>query len=270
MYKAQSNGTLTNETASLVLGRGNDVGQNVSKSFLNKIQSIPFSINTDMVDLLSDTLKPAEEKLSWSDEKNRQRAFKQLVQETDATIDYLLENGNKMWFLWRYDKRSRSYCQGYHINVQGNAYRKAIMELHDTEHLTTEGIKWLKIDIANCYGYDKDVWFKRIMGSNRLTNDIFSDLSTWKDRALEHSADADAPELFLKAIYAFYKGVILGEAIGHDMGLDASASGIQLMSAISGDMVGARNSNICPKEVTEMNEDAVERLAELEAELASL
>ena len=209
MYKAQSNGTLTNDSASLILGRGNDVGQRINKKFLNTIQAIPFSLNTDMVELLRDKLKPAEEKLTWSEEKDRQRGFAALVQETDATIDYLLENGNKFWFTWRYDKRGRSYSQGYHINPQGNSYRKAILEFHNKEVLTTEGIKWLKIDIANCYGYDKDVWFKRIMGSNKLTNDIFSDLDTWKEKALEHSADADAPELFLKAIYAFYKGVIL-------------------------------------------------------------
>ena len=54
------------------------------------------------------------------------------------------------------------------------------------------------------------------------------------------------------------------------MGLDATASGIQIMSALSADMIGARNSNICPKVVIEMNDDAAERLAELEAELASL
>ena len=42
------------------------------------------------------------------------------------------------------------------------------------------------------------------------------------------------------------------------------------MSAISGDIIGARNSNICPKEIITMTEEATLKLEALEAELASL
>ena len=270
MYKAKSDGTLTNGTSSLVLGRGNDVGQSLPKEFLNKIQAIPFTLNLDMVELLTDKLKPSKDSLSWSEEKERQRGFKNLTQETNTTIDYLIENGNCFWFTWKFDKRLRSYSQGYHINPQGNSYRKAIIEFADQELLTAEGIRWLKMDIANCYGMDKDVWFKRLMGANKIILEIFSDLNVWQDNAMYYMRKADAPELFLKAIYAYHKGVILGEPIGHDMGLDATASGIQLMSVMAGDVIGARNSNICPKEVRTLNEEALETLANLEAELASL
>lgn len=268
MYKAKSNGTLTNESSSLILGRGNDVQQTVNKAFLNRIQSVAFSLNLDMVDLLSDTLKPSEEPLTWSEERDRKRDFNQRCQETATVIDYLVENENKFWFTWKFDKRGRSYSQGYHINPQGNAYRKAIIELSTKEQLTESGISWLKVDIANCYGYDKDTWLKRRMGANAIIAAIFSDLANWKTAALAYSYEADAPELFLKAIYAYHKGVILNEPIGHDMGLDATASGIQIMSALAGDIVGARNSNICPKEVVYMSSAACDRLTELEAELA--
>ena len=270
MYKAKTNGTLTNESSSLILGRGNDIGQHINKDFLNSIQAIPFSLNMDMLELLSDTLKEPEEELTYFDKQDRIKAFNNLLQETDTVIDYLLENDNKFWFLWKYDKRGRSYSQGYHINPQGNAYRKAILEFHNKELLTPKGVHWLKIDIANCYGLDKEVWFSRTMSATRLLKDIFLDLRSWKRKTSEYMLKADSPELFAKAVYAYYHGVIKSEPIGHDMGLDASASGIQIMSAISGDVIGARNSNICPKEITTMTEEATLELEALEAELASL
>lgn len=270
MYKAKVDGSLTNESASLVLGRGNDVGQKINKDYLNKINKIPFKLNIDMVDLLSDTLKAPDKPMDFFELQERKRGFLQRDKETDVVVDYLLDNDNMFWFMNKYDKRGRIYSQGYHINPQGNAYRKAILEFHTEEELTTDGIKWLKMDIANCYGYDKERWFKRLTKANQLIRGIFLDKTTWKEQAMAYSKNADAPELFLKAIYAYHKGVIKGLPIGHDMGLDATASGLQIMSTISGDLIGARNSNVCPKIERTLTDEASAVIAELEAELASL
>jgi DNA-directed RNA polymerase len=216
------NGSLTDER-SLILGRGNDVGQNINTSFLDKINAIPYSLDLEMVELLSDEVKAPDEPITWYEQKERDKAFNQLVQETNTTIDYLLENGNKFWFTWKYDKRGRSYSQGYHINPQGNSYRKAILNFAEEEKLTKTGVKWLKIDIANNYGYDKCTWFQRILEADKMLRDIFSDLRSWKRKAREYSDKADNKNLFLKAVYAYHKGVIKEEPIGHMVGLDATA-----------------------------------------------
>ncbi len=263
------NGKLT-DNSSIILGRGNDVGQKVNIEVLNKLQAIPFSLDLDMVELLSDTMKVPEEGTPWYEVKERERAFQQLQSETNGVIDYLLENSNKFWFTWKYDKRGRIYSQGYHINPQGNAYRKALIDFAEPELLTIKGKRWLVIDIANCFGYDKDSWLKRTVEGNKMVKDIFKDLRSWKRKAREYSQNADSPELFLKAIYAYHKGVIKEEPIGHMMGLDATSSGIQITSAMAGCTTGARNSNLNNKVEVTMTEEAQAQLAELEAELASL
>ena len=263
------NGTLTDER-SLILGRGNDVGQHINTAFLDTINAIPYSLDLEMVELLSDEIKESETPLNWYEQKERDKAFNQLVQETNTTVDYLIENGNKFWFIWKYDKRGRSYASCYHISPQGNSYRKAILNFAEEEKLTKEGIKWLKIDIANNYGYDKHTWFKRVLEADKILRDVFKDLRSWKRKAREYSDKADNKNLFLKAVYAYYKGVIRDEPIGHMVGLDATASGIQVMSAITGCTTGARNSNINNKVEVTLTVEAQEQIAELEAQLASL
>ena len=136
--------------------------------------------------------------------------------------------------------------------------------------LTKEGVKWLKIDIANNYGYDKLTWFQRLMHTNKMLSDIFADLRSWKRKAREYSDKADNKNLFLKAVYAYHKGVINNEPVGHMVGLDATASGIQIMSAVTGCTTGAKNSNINNKVETTLTTEAQEEIAELEAKLASL
>ena len=261
---------LTKDKDSLILGRGNNVGQHVNTNTINKLQSIPWSINENILHLLSDTLKPSDEPLTALEEKERIKAYNIRDKETDNVIDYLLENGNYFYFGWKYDKRGRSYSSGYHCNPQGNEYRKAMLSFADKELLTTEGIKYLKIDIANQMGYDKETWFHRITKANGIINNIFNNDLPWEDMVQQYALEADAPLLFIKAIYAYHEGVILGKPIGHNTGLDATASGIQWLSALSGCATSAQNSNVHAKVECTYTDEAQARLAELEEELASL
>ena len=76
--------------------------------------------------------------------------------------------------------------------------------------------------------------------------------------------------LFRKAINAWRVGVHLGEPIGHNMGFDATASGIQIMSVMAGCTIGAQHSNVLPHKVRTMTDEATAELVRLEAELANL
>jgi hypothetical protein len=165
---------LTKEQDSPILGRGNDVGQYINKGALNRLQAVPWEINEDILPYLTDTLKTSDEPLSAREQADRVNAFTIRDKETDKVIDYLLENGNKFYFGWKYDKRGgRSYSQGYHVNPQGNEYRKATLSFSNKEVLTPTGKRYLKIDIANCMGYDKLTWFKRVAKANAIIADIF-------------------------------------------------------------------------------------------------
>ena len=87
---------------------------------------------------------------------------------------------------------------------------------------TFTGTEYLKIDIANCYGLDKESWSDRISWVDQFEPDLET-----------MDGSADSPILYRKAVRAL-RTVQCGEPTNHIMGLDATASGLQLMGAMSG------------------------------------
>lgn len=87
---------------------------------------------------------------------------------------------------------------------------------------TFTGTEYLKIDIANCYGLDKETWDDRLAWVAANEPNL---------EALD--VDAESPILYRKACRAL-RTTQHGEPTGHIMGLDATASGVQIMGAMSG------------------------------------
>lgn len=89
------------------------------------------------------------------------------------------------------------------------------------------GWQWLLIDAANQYGHDKKLFEERI---------------EWAEAhlvSLETLADqAETKPLFIKAVMAIRKAQ-QGIPTGHMVGVDATCSGIQIMSALTGCTAGA-------------------------------
>ncbi len=97
---------------------------------------------------------------------------------------------------------------------------------------TFTGLEYLKIDIANCFGLDKKSWIDRLtwfeIHEPELNNII---------------EDAESPLLFLKAINV-YEQTLDGHSTGHNMFLDATASGLQIMAVLSGCKKTAAHVNL--------------------------
>ena len=94
------------------------------------------------------------------------------------------------------------------------------------------GLEYLMIDIANHFGLDKENFDKRL---------------NWVDtnnKILESKIqEADEPYLFQKAVMAL-RDVQEGRPTGHMVGFDSTASGLQIMSAITNCEVGAYYTNL--------------------------
>jgi len=109
------------------------------------------------------------------------------------------------------------------------------------------GLEYLEIDIANNYGngLDKKTWSERLawVRSGTIKTD---------------QADADEPELLAKAMNA-YQDAKENRPSGHLMGLDATASGIQLLACLSGCHKTAAKVNLIN---TGKREDVYESTAE--------
>ena len=112
------------------------------------------------------------------------------------------------------------------------------------KHFTA--IEYVKIDIANQMGLDKFPWEDRI----KWTNDNEHVLEVFADKADDHM-------LYTKAVYAL-RDAQAGEPTGYVMGLDATASGLQVMAALSGCFQTASNVNLIN---TGKREDIYEKVA---------
>ena len=92
--------------------------------------------------------------------------------------------------------------------------------------------EYLMIDVANSYGLDKKLFEERIEWAQTNIDQ------------LEALADqAETKPLYLKAVMAIRK-VQQSKPTGHMVGLDASCSGIQIMSAMTGCWAGAEATNL--------------------------
>jgi len=97
---------------------------------------------------------------------------------------------------------------------------------------TFTGTEYLKIDIANCFGLDRLLWIDRIHWYENNEPNLES-----------IATSAKSPILYRKAVRAM-RAVQKGNMTNHIMGLDATASGLQIMGALSGCHDTAKATNL--------------------------
>lgn len=108
------------------------------------------------------------------------------------------------------------------------------------------GLEYLKIDVANSFGLDKANWEDRL---------IWFELN--QDKLEELVEQAEEKFMYTKAVNA-YRKTMRGEPCGHMMFLDATASGLQIMAALSGCKKTAKHVNLIN---TGKREDVYEHVA---------
>lgn len=96
------------------------------------------------------------------------------------------------------------------------------------------GIEYLCIDIANCYGLDKDLFQDRI----NWVKQNFNQLEEYAD-----NPDIEDKYLYIKSVQAL-RDVVAGKPTGHLISLDSTCSGLQILSALTCDPNGARITNL--------------------------
>ena len=97
-------------------------------------------------------------------------------------------------------------------------------------------LEYIKIDIANHYGLDREQFEFRI----KWVDDNHGNLETLE-------ADAKDKYRYAAAVLAL-REVEAGKPTGHLVGLDACASGPQIMSALMRDAIGAENTSLIGKD----------------------
>lgn len=102
------------------------------------------------------------------------------------------------------------------------------------QHFT--GPQYLMIDIANSFGHDKVTWEERLAWFFGNKDELLSD-------PVKSCAKADEPAQALAGLLA-YQDMLDGKPIGYLCGLDATASGLQLLALLSGCEKSASTCNL--------------------------
>jgi DNA-directed RNA polymerase len=157
-----------------------------------------------------------------------------------------LKTWEKFYFAYNCDFRGRTYCATSGLSPQGSDTARGIMQFHKAVELGTSGVKWLAIQGANTYGYDKVSYAERVEWVrehkeliNAINEDPIGNRHLWKD--------ADKPYQFLAFCFEW-----VGCNFGSDktfksqlpVALDGSCNGLQHYSAMLRDEVGAKATNL--------------------------
>ena len=126
-----SSGYLTHND-SLILGSGNHHDGDICLDVLNTMNKVQFKLDLDFLCKVEEG--PTFE-LDTQDKVDQWTRFKK---QSYVFYSLMAQQGNRLYFNNKVDKRGRVYSCGYHINPQGAAFKKAQLELA-TEELV-EGV----------------------------------------------------------------------------------------------------------------------------------
>jgi len=97
----------------------NQHNEKQSLDVLNLLQKIEWRLNPTVLSMKQQPNKPFKSVDS----------HEQFIKfATDASITYEKYKDRSFWLLAQFDKRGRMYYRGYHINIQGNGFQKALMD----------------------------------------------------------------------------------------------------------------------------------------------
>lgn len=119
-----------------ILLRDNHHDGDVCLDHINHVNSYCYKINNEVAQMVKHSwanLESPKEGESQTDYERRLRAFEKYDRTTEDVMEFLTQQGNEFFLTHRYDKRGRTYCQGYQINYQGASYNKAVIEFAEGE-----------------------------------------------------------------------------------------------------------------------------------------
>lgn len=136
----RGSGYITVRTDSLLLKDNHHDGELCPDS-LNRFNGIPLRLNIEVATQVNNTWKNLDKPKAdetYEEYQKRVKAFERYQKDTAFIMALMVEMGNEFYLTHRYDKRGRTYAQGYHINTQGNCWNKSVIELAEEEHVLEE------------------------------------------------------------------------------------------------------------------------------------
>lgn len=164
----------------------------------------------------------------------------------------LLADKPRFWFPWTHDFRLRRYpvaCGG--LSVQGTDLQKGLLRFARPKRLGETGLYWLAVHAANCWGYDKLHPDERVgwaLDNAALFERIARNPENWREWTFrEDGKETEAPWQCLAVACEMAEAMLFPEDFESciPVGMDGSCNGLQHLSAMGLDPVGALATNLC-------------------------
>lgn len=123
-------------TSGSIILKKNHTEDDVCLDHINRMNSIKLSINWDVANMVKNqwrNLDKCKEGETNQDYQKRVKAFNKYDTTAKDVMTLLTQEGNEFHLTHKYDKRGRTYSQGYHCNYQGTSWNKAVLEFADKE-----------------------------------------------------------------------------------------------------------------------------------------
>jgi DNA-directed RNA polymerase len=188
-------------------------------------------------------------KRSMHDLKKKIDALNAQVDSVEAAGDVAKSYyGNDAYIPNFLDSRGRVYYRSAYLQPQSSDAIKGLIRINDAKPLTQRGYLWLIWHIATVYGFDKADFNGRIEWTlEQLQNGELEKVITDPNNS-QLIKDADQPSLFIQAVSVFFKAKDSGDPTNYvcniEIGMDATSSGIQFLSAIALDAEGGKKVNL--------------------------
>lgn len=132
----RENGYLFNHRS--IILKNNHHELDVCLDHINRVNKVKLTLNYGTAAMVKNKWKGLDKKKvdeTFDEFKARKKAFEKYDRTAREVIGLLVQEGNEFYLTHRYDKRGRVYCQGYHVNYQGNAWNKSCIEFADKEYI---------------------------------------------------------------------------------------------------------------------------------------
>ena len=174
---------------------------------------------------------------------------------------------------WNVDYRGRMYPIASALHVQGTDFEKSLIKVADAQPVNDRTAFWLAIHIANAAGKDKLTLAERVEWVKshedyllQIVEQPVAWLLSIADGSLAPELAVDEPWQFLSGALEYVMCVIKREWEFTNLlvAVDASCSGIQILSGITHDSNAARMVNVTPSDI---KQDAYGEVAERAVEI---
>ncbi len=119
-----------------VILKDNHHDEDVCLDHINAMNRIKLCINHDTANMIKNKWKNLDKPKDGETKQDfdkRRKAFEKYDRTARDVMQHLEITDNQFYLTHKYDKRGRVYCQGYHVNYQGNAWNKAVIEFVNQE-----------------------------------------------------------------------------------------------------------------------------------------